>query len=175
MKCSDDLYCHCFSLNFSVLPPSPMFESRVAITSKGVLTWSRRELVTTVCRSDLQNANQSCDISLGFTSPDQTESFDKNSTSFSLIEHFTNHIWTVDSDIEIDEEMNATVLHFRLSLMEVDSGGTSNVEDSQNYTSTWEKNNSAGNLVTSGVLVSRVLAHFFLVVVVIFVDFRKFL
>ncbi|XP_076456761.1 neuronal acetylcholine receptor subunit alpha-6-like [Babylonia areolata] len=95
------------------VPPSPLFSSKVSISKDGLITWKRREVVTTVCPTLPRNASQLCDVSLGFTSPETVEVFD-NLTTFTIVPDFSNHHWDIVG-AHVDAE-DTQVLRFLLEL-----------------------------------------------------------
>lgn len=101
----------------SAVPPNPLFFSKVTISSEGLITWYRQEVVTTVCRTNPKEATQTCAISLGFTSPHADEEFG-NVTTFELSEEFSNHAWEVQpGETEVD---NSRKINFVLFLEQLE-------------------------------------------------------
>ncbi|KAL8610650.1 hypothetical protein ACOMHN_047219 [Nucella lapillus] len=103
------------------VPPSPLFSSKVSISKDGMITWKRREIVTSVCPTVPHNSTQFCDVALGFTSPQTMEVFD-NQTTFTIVPDFTNHHWDIVR-VHVDAE-DSQVLRFLLDLESLDPDGS---------------------------------------------------
>ncbi|BFZ21263.1 hypothetical protein BsWGS_24300 [Bradybaena similaris] len=84
----------------SVAKTTDLYPPTVKITSRGFVTWTKKEVVITQCDTHLNSLKQTCTIDVEFLiniRNDLNDRFISESSSFNLANNFKNHEWSVEN------------------------------------------------------------------------------
>ncbi|KAI8776472.1 5-hydroxytryptamine receptor 3B [Biomphalaria glabrata] len=138
----------------AVAPSRSLFPSALKINSSGNVQWTRKEEVTTFCKTYPEETSQNCTISFGFLSNsrhDQSDRFFNESSSFTVPDYFSNHQWDIDNHTlaKLDREDTKgyySIVDIKLLLTRIESEFDTTLDSTSVSTQTTTCNSSTGRI-----------------------------